>query len=334
MTAMPINETVPVIKGLALTNEELKRATDNGDMLLMDIETSNICNLNCLYCFRNVYGTKEKLKNELSLEERLNLIRQAKELGCKTLKVTGAGEPLIDEYFIKMVEYANSLGMNVMAFTNGMIIDKNMAKKLFDLGVSLIVKCNSMNPEIEDKMTGLAGYCEKRNKALQYLMEVGFNKTKPTRLGMDAVITQLNKDEILKSFEFCRKNNIFPLFRPMMPIGAAINKKDWEISKEETEKLYKEASEIDKKKFNIIYEPKIPYMGGVWCRQLQYAMYVNILGEAYPCTGSKRLLGKIRETPLKEIWNSDLVKKIRSTPYDGCPLREKNWKGEVNIDCV
>lgn len=334
MTAIPINETVPVISGLALTNEELEKALDKGDMLLMDIETSNICNLNCLYCFRDVYGTKDKLKNEMELKERLNLIKQAKELGCKTLKITGAGEPLIDKYFFDMVEYANKLGMTTMTFTNGMVIDKKMAEKLFNLGVSLIVKCNSMDPEIEDKMTGLAGYSEKRNKALNYLIEAGFNKTKPTRLGMDAVITQLNKGEIMKSFEFCRKNNIFPLFRPLMPIGGASKLKDWQISKQETIDLYEEASKIDEKNFNIIYKPKIPYIGGVWCRQLQYAMYVNILGEVYPCTGSKKLLGNIKKTPLKEIWNSVLVKKIRSTPYDGCPLRDKNWKGEVDIDCV
>jgi MoaA/NifB/PqqE/SkfB family radical SAM enzyme len=224
--------------------------------------------------------------------------------------------------------------MKVMSFTNGMAIDREMAEKLAKANVSLIVKCNSMKPEIEDKMVGRQGYAGIRNKAIRYLMEAGLNKKKPTMLGMDAVITKINMDEVLDQLEFCRRNNIFPLFRPFMPIGGASKLKGWEITREETVGIFRRAQEMDRQKFGLEYKMILPYIGGVWCRQLHYALYVNILGEAYACTGSKKTLGNIREQNLKEIWNSETAKRIRSTPYESCPMREAYWRGEKNYDCV
>jgi len=334
MTAVPINEKVPVIRGLNLGNEELDEALSDNKMLLIDVETSNICNLNCVYCFRDVYGGHTELDKELNVNERLQLLKQAKALGCKTVKITGAGEPLIDRYFWEMVEYANKLGMWVITFTNGMVIDKEMAEKIAKKDISLIVKCNSMNPEVEDKMVGKKGYAEKRNKAIKCLIDAGLNKCKPTRLGIDAVITQLNKDEIIDKLRFCRKNNIFPLFRPWMPIGGAKKLKNWEINKEETKEMFEKARDTDRKEFGLDYNLVLPYIGGVWCRQLHYAIYVNILGEVYACTGSKKQLGNVKKQSLKDVWNSKATKKIRGTPYDSCPLRESYWRGDKDYDCI
>ncbi len=334
MTAVPINEKVPVLKGLNLTNERLQKAEQENKMLLIDIETSNKCNLNCQYCFRDVYGTKEALEKELPLAKRLELIKQSRDLGCETIKITGAGEPFADKDIWPMIEYANSLGMWVMIFTNGSLITENIAEKLLNMDVSLIVKCNSLNEEKEDYMVGKKGYAKRRNEALQILIDKGFNKTTPTRLGRDLVITTINKEEVYDSLRWCRKNNIFPIFRPLMPIGAARSLTDWMMSKEETKAMYEKAREIDSQEFGLNYCLTLPYMGGVWCRQLHYAIYVNILGEAYACTGSKKLLGNFKTQNLQEIWNNEAAKKIRNTPYDSCPLRESYWRGDKDYDCI
>ena len=334
MTAIPINESVPILKGLDLSNEKLKKTEQQNRMLLIDLETSNVCNLNCKYCFRDVYGTKEALKSELPLAERLRLIKESRELGCETIKITGAGEPFADAGVWNMIDYANKLGMWVMIFTNGALLNREKIAELYKKNVSLIVKCNSLDEKKEDEMVGRPGYAKKRNEVLQMLMDEGFNKSKPTRLGRDLVITNINKDEVYESLAWCRKNNIFPLFRPLMPIGAAINVKEWEISKDEVKQMYEKAREQDKKEFNIEYQLTLPYMGGVWCRQLHYAIYVNILGEAYPCTGSKKLLGNFKQQTLREIWDGEEAKRIRNTPYDSCPLRESYWIGDKNYDCV
>lgn len=334
MTAVPINESIPIIKGLDLSNEKFKEAEENNKMLLIDIETSNKCNLNCQYCFRDIYGTKGRLEKELPLRKRLKLISEAKNLGCETIKITGAGEPFADDDLWPMIEYANNLGMWAIIFTNGSLIDAGAIERLSKMSVSLIIKCNSFDEKKEDAMVGKEGYAKIRNKVINRLIEKGFNKTTPTRLGRDLVITNINKGEVYDSLRWCRKNNVFPLFRPLMPIGGARKLQNWMITKGETKKIYEKAREIDSKEFGLDYNLTLPYMGGVWCRQLNYAIYVNILGEAYACTGSKKLLGDFKEQSLREIWNSKKAKRIRNTPYDSCPLRESYWRGDKNYDCI
>ena len=40
-------------------------------MLMLDTETSNVCNLNCPYCYRDEYSKKHiALDNKLSIEQR------------------------------------------------------------------------------------------------------------------------------------------------------------------------------------------------------------------------------------------------------------------------
>ena len=68
MTAVPINENIPVILGLDIGNEKMEAAMKENKMLLIDVETSNICNLACPYCFRDVYGGHKELARELDLE--------------------------------------------------------------------------------------------------------------------------------------------------------------------------------------------------------------------------------------------------------------------------
>src|SRR3989338_271046 len=328
MTAIPINEKIPIIKGLNINNQQLNEAEKNNKMLLIDIETSNICNLNCQYCFRDVYGGHIALKQELPLEKRLELIRQAKSIGCETIKITGAGEPFADKNIWPMIELSNQLGMWVLIFTNGSLITKEVAERLYKMNVSLIVKANSFDEQKEDKMVGRKGYAKIRNNVFDILFEMGFNKTIPTRLGRDLVIASINKEEVYDSLRWCRKNNVFPLFRPLMPIGAAKNLKDWMIPKEEIKQMYEKVREIDSKEFGLSYNLTLPYMGGIWCRQLLYAIYVNILGEAYACTGSKKLLGNFKEQSLAEVWSCKEAKRIRDTPYESCPLRESYWRGD------
>jgi len=320
-------QDIPMLKGWDFKDNEIQEALKNNLMLMLDTETSNLCNLWCLYCYRAEYGKQGKkvLWKEFDLNERKDLVDQAKDLRCRTIKIVGAGEPLIDKFFWFHVEYIHDVGITPVIFTNGIGLTKEDAMRLYDLDVSIIIKMNSLDEKIEDKIVGRKGYAKERDKALNNLISVGFNKSNPTRLGVDAVITKLNKDDIIKTFEFCRNNNIFPEFKSFIPTGASIKLKHWEVSKEELMKIFTEAKRIDKEKHGLEYDVTLPYIGGFPCKQLHFAMFVNILGEVYPCPGSRQLLGNIREKNLKDIWNGNKMKRIRNTTYNSCLPREEYW---------
>lgn len=299
-------------------------------LLLLDIDFTSRCNLNCIYCDRQDYlqDLKEKKKHpleELTIDERKSIILEAKKLGCKTIEIPGAGEPLLDPHFWESIEFIREQDITPVVYTNGTLINRKIAHRLKSLGVSIVLKFNSLNHFTQDLLVGKNGYGEQVEKVLYLLMDEGFNKTTPTSLGVDIVITPINKKEIFPLFRFCRKNNIFPFCASLIPHGRAV-KNNLAISKKEMLEIYKKARQIDKKEFGIKYRIQLPVIGGYVCRQINVGVFVNCLGKVYECNGMSYYLGNIREKALIEIWNSAFAREIRRNPQNGyCPVREEFW---------
>src|SRR5690606_38351214 len=116
------------------TDEEYKSARRREKLLYFNIEFTNECNLACTGCFagfgdvENVYDLENKnpgykhvkeVEGPLLLEEILELVDQAADLGAKTVDLIGGGEPLISKLFFPIAEHAIDRGLEVEVFTNG-----------------------------------------------------------------------------------------------------------------------------------------------------------------------------------------------------------------------
>lgn len=322
---------IPYLRGWEDSREEIVReSVESNRLYMLDMDFTNACNLGCPYCYRAEYGEQshKRLDSEVGYEEALDLIGQAADLGCRSVKVVGAGEPAIDPDFLEKVGYISEKGMIPVVFTNGIQIarEEDLSSSLYQLDASVVLKVNSLRPEVQDMMVGRPGYTEERGRALDVLMGTGFNDHEPTRLGFDSVITIHNREEIPDLFRYCRQNNIFPIFKSFIPTGDALKRKDWELKREEMAGLYQDIRRIDEGEFGIVHDGELPYAGGFPCNQIHYALYVDVEGNVYSCPGSRELLGNIREKGLGEIWNSERAVKIRGKPYDGCPPREVYWR--------
>lgn len=178
-----------------------------GKMIHLLAETSNVCDQDCEYCYtvlvtldRPNFHTRP-LPGELSLDERKSLIDQAVELGAVSYDIVGAGEPLIDHDFLSQVEYATSKGLVPIVFTNGSILGNpkhgsRFAERLWELGASVVVKWHSKDWTIHDEIVRRRGAGEKRDHAIELLKTLGFNKTNPTRLGIDNIVYQRTIAEV------------------------------------------------------------------------------------------------------------------------------------------
>lgn len=314
------------VKGLYYTDKEIEKAIKKKKLLNLDLDMSNVCNLKCIYCDKTHIGEKHcKKKNELTLKESFNIIKQAKRLGCKNLQFIGAGEPMLDPNFWKIIEYASKLKIVSVVYTNGTMINKIAAKRLFKLKTSIVLKFNSFNSKTQDKMVGIRGYNVKASNALNELIKVGFDKESPTRLAIDCVATKLNKNEVIKVFKFCRKNNISPQFSGLIPHGEALERK-LVLNKKDYVKLYNRAKLFDKRK-GLEYPYKLPFMGGFQCKQIKYGIYIDIEGNVWECNAGGLYLGNIRMFKLKDLWLSKKAIKFRENWTCGnCHIREKYWK--------
>lgn len=108
--------------------EELNKQYHGKPVLhFLDLEITERCNNACLHCGINkgLHDTNA-IDNELKTGDIKKILEEAAELGCVTVRITG-GEPLVREDFAQIYLYARNLGLKVLLFTNGTLINQDFA---------------------------------------------------------------------------------------------------------------------------------------------------------------------------------------------------------------
>lgn len=313
--------------------EGTKMAMQENRMLHLDLDLTGECNLKCFYCDRTPDRFNDVVQRiELTTEERINLITEAKALGATTVEFPGAGEPMMDAGFWKIVEHIHALCMIPVIFTSGWYLDDEAIQRLYELNATIFIKYNSSDTQVQDKMVGVKGYGEKAKYALKKLVQTGFNRTIPTRMAIDMVVTPKyhEQGEIEDIFRWCRDNNVHNYIMTLIPEGMA-DKKQLLLERERADRLVESLYQIDLNEYGLEYTPSRPMGGGYKCRQINVGIFVNLFGEVYDCNGLSRIIGHTKESSLEKIWNSSYSKSIREKDQNGlCPPRERVWSG---VDC-
>ncbi|WP_013320841.1 radical SAM protein [Gloeothece verrucosa] len=307
-----------------------KKAMEKNEMLVLGLDFAPICHLNCSYCDR--IEARRKIRKELTVEQKVELIKEAKSLGCQTVEIPGAGEPLLDPHFWTYLETIAELNMIGLVFTSGYskkgaLINDYTAQKLNELGASIVLKFESMDTQVQDKMVRQKGYGESCYQTLQTLIEAGFTQSSPTRLGIHTVVTPHNIDDVTNILRMSRQNNIFPYISSLIPGGNALdNDGSAIITREESLNIIKILAEVDKT-FGIEYTPTLPVAAGFVCNQINVGLFINLYGDIFECSACESVLCNVIEVGgLKAAWNLEQVKQRRVKFQNGyCPTREAYW---------
>ncbi len=145
------------------------------------------CNLKCPHCY---IDAGPYAKEELSTEEALDLVDQLSEIGSPLLILSG-GEPLIRKDFFEIAKYAASKDLRLALSTNGMLITKDVARRLAELGFVYIgISIDSPIPEWHDKFRGQEGAFDAAMKGIKNSMEAGLFT------GVRYTVMRYNVDEV------------------------------------------------------------------------------------------------------------------------------------------
>lgn len=134
------------------------------------LELTHRCCFSCIHCFLGPEkGTQDIIDQEMTTEEIFKIIDDIVEAGCLKFLITG-GEPLIRPDFKEIYIYAKKKGLILTLFTNGMLIDEEMADFLKEwppdtIEISLYGACE----ETYCKVTGVHGAYDKVINALRLL---------------------------------------------------------------------------------------------------------------------------------------------------------------------
>lgn len=340
-----------IIKGWDIPKSEYLKAHEEGKLVKLLIDLSNVCNLSCVGCFtKRIDGkwnnkSKKRLPNEISYETQIRLLEEAADLGVKTVDIVGAGEPILDPNFSEIIDKISRLGMYAVVFTHGVNKALDEAKNFRDRNISFFVKLWSRNPELQKGYVSgsIPNYSRRRDEALERLIGAGLSKGaeisidgikyKTTRLGADVLVMRSNYEEIPELLKFCRQNNIMPIIKTFIPEGPtrfdqaqnlkvyspehlAQLRKD-EVTPEEFNALRKRLVILDETEFNIP-EMKTFYPQSVKCTQSMASLYVTITGEIKSCVGTHFSYGNYE--PGKGMLKKALQERIEKVGF-GCVPR-------------
>ncbi len=97
--------------------------------LQITIEPSNICNLRCIMC---PYPNMKRKKEIMPMKLFMKIMDQAKEMGCKAVHLQQYNEPFLDKFIFERIDYIKKMGVDILLYSNGMLLDKRMRDKILD----------------------------------------------------------------------------------------------------------------------------------------------------------------------------------------------------------
>ena len=292
--------------GEEFTPADIEMASMSGRLLSMEIEFSHRCNFRCQYCY---VGHNGDTPQELSPEEIRGTILQAKALGARKIIVLG-GEPMIYPHIMDMLAFIRGEGMVAEMFTNGSNVTPEIARRLYELGVTVVLKMNSFDERIQNELAGVKVAYRTIQDAFRNLRDAGFPKA-GHMMAVSTIICAQNLPEIPRMWQWLREQKITPYFEIITPQGNAKKNGNLEVDSASLRTLFDELSEIDRVRFGHNWEPQPPLVGDR-CLRHQFSCMVNARGIVMPCVGVTIPVGDLRERKLAEILHdSEVIQDLR-----------------------
>ena len=182
------------------------------------VSITDLCNLRCVYC-RPPEGLQLVSHEDiLRYEEILRVIRVARDLGIKKIRITG-GEPLVRRGVLGFIrELINVEGIEDVGLTTNGVLLSAIAKDLKASGLSRInVSLDSLRRDTFKVITGrdnLADVLEGIDSAI----EVGFNPVKVNVVLLDGI----NEQDVPHFARLTFEKPIDVRFIERMPFGSEI----------------------------------------------------------------------------------------------------------------
>ena len=282
-------------------------AVQNNRLLTMEIEFSLRCNFSCPYCY---VPKPDYFREELTLDEIQDVILQAKTLGARKIVILG-GEPTIYPHLKEMIRFIADMGLEIELFTNGTGVDEVLAGFLYAHKVRVVLKMNTFDPHLQDRLSGKNGAHAIIQSALNNLKAVGYPSDQAF-LAVSTVICAPNIAELPRMWRWLRDQNIAPYFEMITPQANALDNEWLFVDSPRVYELFKELAEIDRTHYGGQWEPQPPLVGNRCLRHL-FSCLVGSRGTVTPCVGVNVPLGNIREQRLGEIiFDSQLVKDLKN----------------------
>ena len=166
----------------------------------VSIEVTRRCPLECLHCYNNLpMSDMDARRRELSKEEHFRLLDELVEMGCFWLLYTG-GEIFARKDFLDIYTYAKKKGFLITLFTNGTIMNEQIADYLAEWPPFAIeITLYGRTRETYEALTAIPGSYDRCLRGIRLLRE------RELPLKLKTVATSVNKHEISAMRQFAEE---------------------------------------------------------------------------------------------------------------------------------
>jgi radical SAM protein with 4Fe4S-binding SPASM domain len=177
-----------------------ERQTGERVPLQVSIEVTRRCPLECLHCYNNLpMGDMDAKRREMTKEEHFRVLDELVELGCFWILYTG-GEIFARKDFLEIYTYAKKKGFLITLFTNGTIINEEIADYLAEWPPFAIeITIYGRTRETYEALTMIPGSYDRCLRGIRLL------QARKLPLKLKTVATSVNKHEVMAMRRFAEE---------------------------------------------------------------------------------------------------------------------------------
>ncbi len=338
-------KTIPKLLSFETPKEKYYEIAEENKLLRLGLKVNTpvACNWACPYCYAGsselsdrpeikenlYYNGIDPYKDKEWAKKTKSWIDQAIEIGINTITINGTFEPATSPDIFNIIEYCVNKGICTTLVTNGTLWKYDDLKRIYDLGICVLVKLNV--PMVDNTDERYSEFCniqknlsgrkqdavtvyEQQKKLIKNLIEIGFNKEildGCTRLGVESIIARNNIKYLPELVQQFRALNIYSHIEVMKLQGFARNNPNLQITKSEMNKLFEKILDNDISEGYEHWEIKPPYVAGT-CYQNLIRVDLKADGNIAPCPGIDLIMGNMNEKRLIDILENEDLKIIRN----------------------
>jgi radical SAM protein with 4Fe4S-binding SPASM domain len=279
--------------------------------LQVSIEVTRRCPLECLHCYNNLpMGDMEAKRRELTKEEHFKVLDELVEMGCFWILYTG-GEIFARKDFLEIYTYAKKKGFLITLFTNGILINEQIADYLTEWPPFAIeITLYGRTRETYEALTAIPGSYDRCLRGIRLLKERGLP------LKLKTVATSINKHEVVAMRRFAAELGVE--FKCDGQVNPRI---DCSQSPLATRLTPEEVVALDMSDPSVVEEyrklaarglespPNLAQVDTVYiCGGGFNSFAINAYGEIGICVISQQETFTVRGTSVRAVWEDSLLR--------------------------